>query len=380
MVRIKGKPTRRWPVIIGIFFWLFLVSTPVRAASFSDDSFARAWQRADLPVSQGTAARSFMWGPGPFKSGFETYWEAPDGSRLVQYFDKARMEITQPGADPASASYVTNGLLVRELISGAVQLGDNRFSQRQPANVPVAGDPLQDNPDGPVYASFKEVASLNNDNRAPDLVGQEVSATLTKDGTTGFEPELAGLTRVAYYSPELGHNIPEVFWEFMQATGLVYNGSALKEEKVVDWVPAMGLPLTEAYWTRVMVGGEEKDVLVQAFERRILTFTPSNPPQFQVEMGNVGQHYALWRYGYLSELRVDAPEDGAVVLSNTVTLNGHLSALRAVLTLNDEMVEPDSEGDFEQEVTLIPGLNLIEVISSTGSDNELEVIRVIYQP
>jgi Tol biopolymer transport system component len=40
----------------------------------------------------------------------------------------------------------------------------------------------------------------------------------------------------------------------------------------------------------------EKDVLVQLFERRVLTYTPSNPAGFQVEMGNVGQHYYRWRY------------------------------------------------------------------------------------
>ena len=39
------------------------------------------------------------------------------------------------------------------------------------------------------------------------------------------------------------------------------------------------------------------DVLVQAFERRIVTYTPDNPPGWQVEMGNVGQHYHGWRYG-----------------------------------------------------------------------------------
>ena len=45
------------------------------------------------------------------------------------------------------------------------------------------------------------------------------------------------------------------------------------------------------------VGGVEKDVLFQAFERRLLTFTPANDPAYQVEMGNVGLHYVQWRYG-----------------------------------------------------------------------------------
>jgi hypothetical protein len=36
------------------------------------------------------------------------------------------------------------------------------------------------------------------------------------------------------------------------------------------------------------VGGVTKPVLVQLFERRVLTYTPGNPAGFEVEMGNVG--------------------------------------------------------------------------------------------
>lgn len=50
-----------------------------------------------------------------------------------------------------------------------------------------------------------------------------------------------------------------------------------------------------------MVNGQEQDVLVQLYERRVLTYTPSNPDGWQVEMGNVGQHYRHWRYGTLLE-------------------------------------------------------------------------------
>ena len=39
------------------------------------------------------------------------------------------------------------------------------------------------------------------------------------------------------------------------------------------------------------------DVLVQPFQRRVLTYSPDNPSGWQVEMGNVGRHYYLWRYG-----------------------------------------------------------------------------------
>ena len=37
-------------------------------------------------------------------------------------------------------------------------------------------------------------------------------------------------------------------------------------------------------------------MLIQAFERRVLTYNPANPPAFQVEMGNIGLHYYDWRY------------------------------------------------------------------------------------
>jgi hypothetical protein len=55
------------------------------------------------------------------------------------------------------------------------------------------------------------------------------------------------------------------------------------------------LPISEAYWTRARVGTIPRDVLVQAFERRVLTYSPDNPAGSRVEMGNVGQHYLAWR-------------------------------------------------------------------------------------
>ena len=104
------------------------------------------------------------------------------GQRQVQYFDKARMEINEPGGDSSSRFYVTNGLLVVELIGGRVQTGDQQFepTPRPPSDYPVAGD--IDSPDALTYASLGPVASLNNNNRAPDRTGQPVSATLDRSG------------------------------------------------------------------------------------------------------------------------------------------------------------------------------------------------------
>ena len=35
---------------------------------------------------------------------------------------------------------------------------------------------------------------------------------------------------------------------------------------------------TEPYWTRAVVGGVERDVLAQLFQRRVLSYTPATPP------------------------------------------------------------------------------------------------------
>ena len=57
----------------------------------------------------------------------------------------------------------------------------------------------------------------------------------------------------------------------------------------------IGFAIAEPFWSTVKVGGVQKDVLVQAFERRVLTYTPTNNDPFKVEFGNIGQHYYTWR-------------------------------------------------------------------------------------
>ncbi|HET9017630.1 MAG TPA: peptidase domain-containing protein, partial [Thermomicrobiaceae bacterium] len=89
-----------------------------------------------------------------------------------------------------------------------------------------------------------------------------------------------------------------VFWSFMNSSGPVYQGGGFIQDKLFqNPYYATGYPITEAYWTTVKVGGVAKRVLVQVFERRVLTYTPSNPAGWQVESGNVGLQYHQWRYG-----------------------------------------------------------------------------------
>jgi hypothetical protein len=273
-----------------------------------DANMVSAWQRTDLPIVQGKLSRSWLWGPQAAHIQLEDYADAPNGKRLVAYYDKSRMEINNPSGDRTQKWFVTNGLLVKELISGQRQDGDNKFTTLLPADIPVAGDPL-DNP-GPTYNTFLSVSSINpNTNQATDNTGSTVTATLAKDGSTGNSLILGNNYQIkdAYFEPTLHHNIPQPFWDFMNSTGTIYGNNAscyssscqdgsYTTGPVVDWTFSTGYPLSEAYWTRVKVAGVEQDVLVQAFQRRVLTYTPKNSAGYKVEMGNVGQHYYTWRY------------------------------------------------------------------------------------
>ena len=58
----------------------------------------------------------------------------------------------------------------------------------------------------------------------------------------------------------------------------------------------IGYPLSPVVATQVNIKGVPTWVLVQAFQRRVLTLNVLNPQGSQVEFGNIGQHYYTWRY------------------------------------------------------------------------------------
>jgi thermitase len=255
-------------------------------------AYGATWLSADEPVSSLQAQRTWLWGPHAFDLRAEPYADAENGLRLVAYFDKARMEITNPHGDRTSPWFVTNGLLVNELISGQMQVGDNEFESRQPAEVPVAGDPVDNQ--GPTYASFSDLTEADT-----DVQGEVIVRTIARDGTVGSDEGYAQYTVTAdQFIPETGHRIASVFWEYLNSTGTLRLPGQYVEGRIFNpTFFATGFPVTAAYWSQVTVGGVEQEVLIQCFERRCLTYTPENDPGWQVEMGNVGQHYYRWRYG-----------------------------------------------------------------------------------
>ncbi|MGA7670337.1 MAG: hypothetical protein WBW04_07930, partial [Nitrolancea sp.] len=250
-----------------------VVIAPATAEPIAVPAFQKTWERTDQPILSETAHRTWMWGP-EANSGLllEPYAESPNGQRQVQYFDKTRMEITQPDADTTSTWYITNGLLAEELITGRLQLGDTAFEEHDPANVNVAGD--ADDPNGPTYSTFNALMSYA---AVPD--GWVITQTVDRAGMVGADHGTSSFNVTAKdVGVPTNHNVASVFWDFMNSTGTVYeNGINVTGKLFENPYYGTGYPLTEAYWTTVLVGGVQKQVLVQVFERRVLTYTPSNP-------------------------------------------------------------------------------------------------------
>jgi hypothetical protein len=260
---------------------------------FGDSRFEERRDRTERPVIEGEVDRTWIWGPKPYTEAFnEPYADSPGGERLVQYFDKSRMEINDP--DEQGLWSVTNGLLVVEMVDGAIQTGDDEFDHNpEPADVQIAGDAAGS--ESPTYADIASFELQELDPLAEGTVINEYLAQTTIEQSAEYANH--GVTASQHVS-ETNHTVAEPFWDFMTSTGTVYEkGDYVEDNLFQNPFYATGYPVTEAYWTTTPVDGESQDVLWQCFERRCMTYTPDNPDGWKVETGNVGQHYYEWRYG-----------------------------------------------------------------------------------
>jgi hypothetical protein len=267
--------------------------TTFAAPLIGNPAFQRVWDRQDRAVAIHISDRSWTWGPEPISESLrEPFAEGIEGKRTVQYFDKSRMEINDPTADPNATWYVTNGLLPIELMTGRQQNGLNLFEQRGPAKVTAIGDPNQ----FPTYADllplYQSPGAVN-----PGDLGKPATGFLNPGGAiTGFN-DFANDPATILVRGENNHGVAKAFLDFQTQQGLVADGERYVNDRVYDPLFVFGLPVTGAYWVKAKVGGVERPILFQVFERRVLTYNPANEPAFRVEMGNVGQHYYQWRYG-----------------------------------------------------------------------------------
>lgn len=177
-----------------------------------------------------------------------------EGSRKVQYFQKGKLEDHRATTNDAVWQY-SYGLLGEDM----VRTGPDR---------PVGGERSS-----LTYTMLKAEAA--EDRRLPPPKGFTGGVSRNKDGTV-FIPFSSSLSAAP------GHNVASIFWTVMS------NDS----RSPAGWLHDVGLPLTEAIWATVDKGNEKgHKILIQAFQRAILTYDPQNAPGWQVERTNLGVDY-----------------------------------------------------------------------------------------
>jgi hypothetical protein len=81
-----------------------------------------------------------------------------------------------------------------------------------------------------------------------------------------------------YLRPAPGAIVQPYFWRYINRADLFPGG----------WLHDVGLPMTDAFVTSANKGGVWRDIVVQAFERSVLTYDALSPRDWQVERGNIG--------------------------------------------------------------------------------------------
>lgn len=214
-----------------------------------------------------------VWQTGAFTalaSAFVGYYDSHDGwrvmgrpisaplavdGRLAQYFEKGRLEDHSQEVTDPNWQFMY-GLLADQL-------------QQASAALPVGGDTSTVS-----YATIHELASPDRRVAPPTFFLGGVHQQ--SDGSV-FVPYNAHLQR------EAGHNVPPIFWNYLNRTDLFPGG----------WLHDIGLPMTEPVMATVDKGSVTgRQILIQAFQRTILTYDPLNPSDWQVERANVGTDYA----------------------------------------------------------------------------------------
>ena len=298
---IRRRAMRRTPLVPLLALLVAMVAPPVAAnqvsyPDFADPAFQRTWERYDRPVYYGSARRSYTWGASISPKLEEPFREGPDGKHVVQYYEKSRMEINDPSGNQNDPFFVTQGLLAFEMIRGEIQEGVSTFRQVEPAQIPF-GDLDDVGEASPTYASFGRVLD-----QPPVPRGEPITQAINRAGTVIRAPRSYDVTSAGVMRDVVtNHSIASVFLEFLQQSGVVYvDGQDRTETLYNPLFYVTGQPITEAYWSQVRItterGARVEDVLIQCFERRCLTYRPSNPAEFRVELANTGLQYYKWRY------------------------------------------------------------------------------------
>lgn len=202
-------------------------------------------------------------------SRFVDYYNSHDGWRVLgralssevtvdgwpsQYFEKGRLEDHSRVVSDPNWRFMF-GLLADEL-------------QNAEVTTPVGGESSTLN-----YADLHLLTDPAKRLPAPQGFGSGIWQNADGSVFVPYKPDL---------SLEAGHNVPQMFWAYVNRTDLFPGG----------WIHDIGLPMTEAVQAVVDKGDlKGRTITVQAFQRTVLTYDPLNPTDWQVERANVGADY-----------------------------------------------------------------------------------------
>ena len=186
------------------------------------------------------------------------------GGLPAQYFEKARLEDHRSTNTTGNPAYdFEYGLLVDEM--KAVR-----------SLLPVGGERST--------VTYDTIETMSDaDTRVAPPAGFNGNVFVGADST--FIPFSADL------SVATGHNVPSYFWQYMNRSDLFPAG----------WLHDIGLPITEPIPAAVdkgrIIGTDiirvtNAPIVIQAFQRTILTYDPNNPEGYLVERANTGTDYA----------------------------------------------------------------------------------------
>jgi hypothetical protein len=265
------------------------------AGAFTSEQFLNIWQHADSPVVDRQATRSWIWGVSALVARYEPYQDSPNAlaaasQPTLQYLPQGWANVVLASPDPADPWFITFGFLAQAQINQMMQAGETTNVVPLTADMPLVGD--SNDPTAPTYASFQRVMGT----RFPDLTGEPVLDTLDKEGNVGlYAGRRYEETHLAFFFTQTGHNIPLVFWEFLNNQAEHGDDESTLSTTGEPWQHEMGHPLTEPYWVHVSLDGAEHDLLVQVFQRRVLTYTPSKPLEEQIQVIDVSSYQ--WHTG-----------------------------------------------------------------------------------
>jgi len=274
-------------VLLGVAALVFTL--PVREANgtpFASPAFEQLWiqhQRAQLD----------LWGQAPLAWRIEPYADSPGGRRLVQYFDRGRMELTTLAS--VNRTSVTQGRLAWELTTGNIAIGSDLFVHRPPPDLPIDGGAAD--PRVPTYATLAQLVAQPASDRTAN--SQTVDTWITADGSREQTAPPVPI-RLSRYIATTRHNLPDV-------TVSLFDRSPLGPEA---WIDVFGYPISEPFWAYYRRGETALPSLIQVFERRILVYTPSLPADQRFTLVNTGRFMCTTEVGPRAlEVRITSGDD-----------------------------------------------------------------------